>query len=126
MLTKYNPTEKKKCQTFNLFLNFNNNKRNQENLLKNIKKNTKDLILSSDEYSSYRNELNKKLIKFDFKKPIFKRENKKEENYYNTEFNTISNTNFFPTIVEVKKKSRNKNENNKKFKISIKNFYSII
>ena len=124
MLTKYNLTEKKKCQTFNLFLNFNNNKRNQENLLKNIKKNTKDLILSSDEYSSYRNELNKKLIKFDFKKPIFKRENKKEENYYNTEFNTISNTNFFPTIVEVKKKSRNKNENNKKFKISIKNFYS--
>ena len=125
MLTKFNRTEKKKCQTFNLFLNLNNNKRNQENLLKNIKKNTKDLILSNDEYSSYRNELNKKLIKFDFKKPKFKRkENEKENNYY-SEFNTISNTNFFPTIVEYKKNSRNKNENyNKKFNISIKNFYS--
>ena len=50
MLTKNK--KENKCQTFNLFLNFNNNSKTQENLLKNIKKNTKDLILSNDEYSS--------------------------------------------------------------------------
>ena len=130
MLTKEN-----KCQTFNLFLNFNNNRKTQENLLKNIKKNTKDLILSNDEYSSYRNELNKKLIKFDFKKPQFRNKttdenNKEENNFYNntnTEYKTITKTNFFPTIVQLKKKSRNKDENyfnKKKFNINIKNFYS--
>ena len=124
-----------KCQTFNLFLNFNNNRKTQENLLKNIKKNTKDLILSNDEYSSYRNELNKKLIKFDFKKPQFRNKttdenNKEENNFYNntnTEYKTITKTNFFPTIVQLKKKSRNKDENyfnKKKFNINIKNFYS--
>jgi len=133
MLTKIK--KENKCQTFNLFLNFNNNRKIQENLLKNIKKNTKDLILSNDEYSSYRNELNKKLIKFDFKKPQFRNkktdEDNKEENTFfnntNTDFNTISKTNFFPTIINVKKKSRNQNEycfNKNKFNVSIKNFYS--